>query len=158
MNNLIYNDYMQSPLGLLWIQASDEGLKRIEFVECATEEVVFNTHTKQAKKQLAEFFAGKRKVFDLKLAATGTDFQQRVWRQLLTVPFGQTATYQDIAIALDKPKAVRAVGAANGKNPIAIVVPCHRIIGANGKLTGYAGGLQRKASLLGLENPQSSFL
>ena len=100
------------------------------------------------RKQIDGYFAGRRTVFDLPLDLRGTDFQRRVWKQLLTVPFGQTATYPDIALALGNPQAVRAVGAANGQNPVSVIVPCHRIIASNGKLTGYGGGLWRKEWLL----------
>jgi methylated-DNA-[protein]-cysteine S-methyltransferase len=101
---------------------------------------------------LSEYFAQKRKHFQLPLAAKGTNFQQGVWAALCNIEYGQTASYLDIATNVGNPKACRAVGAANGKNPIAIVVPCHRIIGSNGTLTGYAGGMNRKSYLLALEN------
>jgi len=101
--------------------------------------------------QVAEYFAGRRTAFDLPLAPRGTSFQQDVWRALLSIPYGHTASYSDVARTVGRPAAVRAVGAANGRNPIAIVVPCHRVIGADGTLTGYAGGLRRKQALLALE-------
>ena len=101
--------------------------------------------------QLTEYFAGQRQVFDLPLDLRGTPFQQRVWQAVLVVPYGETRTYGQIAVAIGKPAAARAVGAANGRNPISIVVPCHRVIGASGSLTGYAGGLERKRLLLELE-------
>ena len=104
-----------------------------------------------ARAQLAEYFAGKRRDFELPLAPVGSDFQQRVWRALLRVGYGRTSTYGTLARTLTQPTAARAVGAAVGRNPIAIVVPCHRIIGADGSLTGYAGGLDRKTRLLALE-------
>jgi methylated-DNA-[protein]-cysteine S-methyltransferase len=108
-----------------------------------------------AIEQLDEYFGGERTEFDLPLAPVGTPFQCRVWEQLRAIPYGQTRTYQQLAAAIDggRTTAVRAVGAANGRNPISIVVPCHRVIGADGSLTGYAGGLDRKAFLLALENP-----
>mgnify|MGYP000147377367 CR=1 FL=1 len=102
--------------------------------------------------QLNEYFEGERKQFNLKLNPKGTDFQKKVWQELVRIPYGETCTYGDIANAIDSPKAMRAVGLANGKNPLTIVVPCHRVIGANGKLTGYAHGTQRKAGLLTLES------
>ena len=107
----------------------------------------------RAARQLAEYFAGTRRTFDLPLAFTarGTPFQQKVWRALLTIPFGETRSYGEIAAQIGSPRAVRAVGAANGRNPISIVAPCHRVVGANGKLTGFAGGLENKAYLLALE-------
>jgi methylated-DNA-[protein]-cysteine S-methyltransferase len=98
--------------------------------------------------QLAEYFAGKRLTFDLPLAAVGTEFQQVVWRALTTIPFGETWTYGALATAIDRPTATRAVGAANGKNPLSIIVPCHRVIGSSGELTGYAGGMAAKKWLL----------
>jgi methylated-DNA-[protein]-cysteine S-methyltransferase len=105
----------------------------------------------QLRQELTEYFAGKRKSFDVKLAPDGTDFQRAAWIALTKIPFGQTRTYGEQAAAINKPKAVRAIGAANGRNPIGIVVPCHRVIGANGTLTGYAGGLHNKEFLLKLE-------
>ncbi|MBY3060332.1 methylated-DNA--[protein]-cysteine S-methyltransferase [Rhizobium leguminosarum] len=104
-----------------------------------------------AERQLAEYFAGTRKSFDLPLDFSGTPFQKQVWSELLTIPFGQTRTYGEIAIAIGKPRAFRAVGAANGKNPISIIAPCHRVIGKDGSLTGFAGGLAAKECLLGIE-------
>lgn len=105
----------------------------------------------EAKRQLADYFAGTRTGFDLPLAAEGTPFQQRVWDELLRIPYGVTVSYGEIARRIGDPGASRAVGLANGRNPISIVVPCHRVIGANGKLTGYGGGLPRKQTLLAHE-------
>lgn len=105
----------------------------------------------RARTQLAEYFAGERRTFDLPLAPSGTDFQLQVWEALTTIPFGATAGYGELAEWIDRPSAARAVGAANGKNPISIIVPCHRVIGANGSLTGYAWGEDRKRTLLDLE-------
>lgn len=105
--------------------------------------------------QVAAYFEGQRRSFDLPLAPHGTPFQRRVWDALLAVPYGRTASYADIARTIGQPAAVRAVGAANGRNPIAIVIPCHRVIGADGTLTGYAGGLARKRALLALEAQQA---
>ncbi|WP_331691455.1 methylated-DNA--[protein]-cysteine S-methyltransferase [Pseudomonas sp. ZY71] len=102
-------------------------------------------------RQLEEYFSGTRDCFDLELDFTGTDFQKKVWAALLTIPFGETRTYSQIAEQIGNPSAVRAVGAANGRNPISIVAPCHRVIGASGKLTGFAGGLEAKERLLTLE-------
>ena len=104
-----------------------------------------------ARRQLTEYFAGERTSFDLPLRATGAPFQLRVWGKLASIPYGETVSYGEIARELGHPTASRAVGAANGRNPIAIVVPCHRVIGANGSLTGYAGGLDQKRALLDLE-------
>lgn len=105
----------------------------------------------QLRQELGEYFAGKRKSFNVKLAPEGTEFQRAAWKALTKIPFGQTRSYGEQAAAIGNPKAVRAIGAANGRNPIAIVVPCHRVIGANGTLTGYAGGLDKKEFLLKLE-------
>ena len=105
----------------------------------------------EAQRQLQEYFAGTRNQFNLELDFTGTDFQKQVWQALLTIPFGETRSYSQIAQQIGNPKAVRAVGAANGRNPISIIAPCHRVIGASGALTGFAGGLQAKQYLLALE-------
>ena len=105
--------------------------------------------------QLDEYFAGKLFEFDIELDLHGTDFQQRVWKTLLTIPYGQTRTYGEIAEQIGTPSAARAVGLANGRNPISIIVPCHRVIGANGQLVGYGGGLQRKHALLELEQSRA---
>ena len=105
----------------------------------------------QTKQQLSEYFAGKRKRFSVKLNPAGTVFQQHVWQTLQTIPFGETTSYGDIATAIGNPKAARAIGMANNRNPIPIIIPCHRIIGRNGSLTGYAGGLPLKQALLTLE-------
>jgi methylated-DNA-[protein]-cysteine S-methyltransferase len=104
-----------------------------------------------AERQLAEYFAGHRKTFDLMLDFVGTDFQKKVWAALLTIPYGETRTYGQIARQIGSPNAMRAVGAANGRNPISIVAPCHRVIGSTGELTGFAGGVERKEHLLQLE-------
>ncbi|KEY97354.1 cysteine methyltransferase, partial [Sphingomonas sp. BHC-A] len=101
--------------------------------------------------QLGEYFSGQREAFDLPLHFSGTDFQKSVWAALLTIPFGETCSYADIARQIGKPSACRAVGAANGRNPISIIAPCHRVVGADGALTGFAGGLKAKRYLLGLE-------
>ncbi len=110
---------------------------------------------KETERQLLEYFAGQRRRFELELDFAGTDFQIRVWQALLTIPFGETRSYRDIAIQIGQPTAVRAVGAANGRNPISIIAPCHRVIGSSGSLTGFAGGLAAKQLLLSLEGQQS---
>lgn len=107
---------------------------------------------KQAVKELNEYFAGKRTKFDVPLNPTGTEFQKAVWNELTRIPYGETISYQELAIRINKPKAVRAVGAANGKNPLWMIVPCHRVIGKNGTMTGYAGGISLKKKLLLLES------
>jgi methylated-DNA-[protein]-cysteine S-methyltransferase len=106
----------------------------------------------ETERQLNDYFAGKLRQFSLQLDFAGTEFQKKVWAALLSIPFGETRTYRQIAEQIGNPKAVRAVGAANGKNPISIVAPCHRVIGASGELTGFAGGLEVKAHLLGIES------
>jgi len=106
----------------------------------------------ETERQLTEYFAGQRDRFELELEFTGTDFQKQVWRALLTIPFGETRSYSQIAQQIGNPSAVRAVGAANGRNPISIIAPCHRVIGASGGLTGFAGGLEAKQYLLALED------
>ena len=148
---------MPSPLGAVTIQDNEQGLLGIWFETCTTKPYDLGERDdqhivlSQTVTQLEEYFAGLRNEFDLPLAATGTDFQTQVWYALTTIPYGETWSYQDLANAIGNPKAVRAVGLANGKNPISIVVPCHRVIGKSGKLTGYAGGVERKQRLLALE-------
>lgn len=139
-----------SPLGNLKITAGDQGISGIAY----TEEAVCSTDVpllKKAEVQLKEYFEGRRKKFDLPLDLKGTEFQKRVWQALLEIPWGETRSYSDIAAAAGNAKAVRAAGMANHVNPVVIVVPCHRVIGKNGSLTGYGGGLERKQFLLNLE-------
>lgn len=145
-----YRDHISSPLGLVEICASEKGVTSLYFVDSANP-VRANEITDSAVMQLQQYFKRERTEFDLELDASGTEFQQTVWQELTRIKYGETCAYQDIANALNNPKAVRAVGAANGRNPISIIVPCHRVIGANGALTGYAGGVDRKAWLLKLE-------
>lgn len=155
---------MKSPVGELKLVASDKGLVAILWENDKPHRVRLspasedNNHPVllEAERQLNDYFAGKRKSFSLKLDAHGTEFQKKVWAALLTIPFGETRSYADIAKQIESPKAVRAVGAANGKNPLSIVAPCHRVIGSTGKLTGFAGGLEVKARLLALESQQAS--
>lgn len=141
---------IHTPCGLLQVSASLHGISAITFVKDAVPDNP-SALTQQACEQLTAYFTGALTRFDLPLDAAGTAFQQAVWQQLTTIKYGHTASYLYIANAIGNPKAVRAVGMANGRNPLSIVVPCHRIIGSNGKLTGYAGGLERKAQLLKLE-------
>nr|CAA6825906.1 MAG: Methylated-DNA--protein-cysteine methyltransferase (EC [uncultured Thiotrichaceae bacterium] len=146
---LMYIDYLNSPIGLVEIEASEQGINRVDFVDTETQSINTNSHTDMCRQQLEEYFTSTRRTFDLTLdQQRGTDFQRSVWERLLEIPYGEQRAYRDIAEALNNPKAVRAVGAANGRNPIAIIVPCHRVIGSNGTLTGYASGLERKAWLL----------
>lgn len=139
--------HMATPLGNLWIAESDAGIAEVGFREGISPGQKSDLLTR-ARRQLDAYFEGRLTCFDLPLAPQGTAFQQSVWRALCAIDYGITASYSQIAHAIHKPKAVRAVGAANGRNPLAIIVPCHRIIGANGNLTGYNGGLERKQWLL----------
>jgi methylated-DNA-[protein]-cysteine S-methyltransferase len=133
------------------VVASERGLRQVTFDAVEPGEDWIDDPDLPAAVQLREYFAGTRRSFDVALDAAGTPFQRAVWDALLTVPYGRTTTYGEVAARLGRPTASRAVGAANGQNPIAIIVPCHRVIGASGALTGYAGGLDRKRLLLGLE-------
>nr|WP_238928454.1 methylated-DNA--[protein]-cysteine S-methyltransferase [Vibrio sp. S17_S38] len=159
---------MPSPFGEVTIQACEKGLLGVwfatyttkptdlgEYIESERLSEQVSEHGKlvlaRALSQLKKYFNGELSSFDLPLAAVGTEFQQKVWQALTTIPYGETWSYQDLANAIDNPKAVRAVGLANGKNPISIIVPCHRVIGKNGKLTGYAGGIECKKGLLDAE-------
>lgn len=143
-----YYAYYKSPIGLLEIVSTEDSVLSIMFVE--KEEMITEKPDvlKEACRQLGEYFNGKRKSFDFNILLSGTTFQKKVWKELTKIPCGDVVTYKKISEKIDKEKAVRAVGNANGKNIISIVVPCHRVIGSNGKLTGYAGGLWRKEWLL----------
>jgi methylated-DNA-[protein]-cysteine S-methyltransferase len=145
--------YWQSPMGLIEIQASDEGLRAVSFVDNRVCEEASNIHNQLTINQLQEYFDGKRKDFNLIYDLEGTDFQKRVWLELLKIPFGKTKSYMDMAVALGDPKVIRAAASANGANKIGIIIPCHRVIGSDGSLTGYAGGLDKKKWLLEFENP-----
>lgn len=153
----MYYCEFDSPLGVITVQASDTGIKGIWFETYTTKPEMLGKHSdshpvlSETREQLTEYLAGTRTKFDLPLDADGTEFQKQVWQELTKIPFGETRSYKDIAQAINKPKAVRAVGAANGKNPISVVVPCHRVVGSNRALTGYAGGIDRKQKLLELE-------
>lgn len=150
--------YYRSPIGVLEITGSREGVSSVSFVDDAIDSSEIPVSLGDCVSQLDEYFGGRRKEFSLKLDLQGTEFQKRVWRDLLRIPFGQTVSYLDIAIAVGTRESTRAVGRANGQNPIAIVVPCHRVIGSDGSLTGYGGGLWRKRWLLNFESsaPQAS--
>jgi methylated-DNA-[protein]-cysteine S-methyltransferase len=152
---------MQSPVGELKLVASDKGLAgvlwendkswRVPHLKSAVEDKAHPVLW-EAERQLNEYFAGTRKEFTLPLEFTGTDFNKKVWEALLTIPYGETRTYGQIAQQIGEPDTARAVGVANAKNPLSIVAPCHRVMGAKGKLTGFAGGLEAKAYLLNLES------
>lgn len=136
----------QALVAVVWENEQPKCLDSKQLLLCADHPILLAT-----QKQLSEYFAGQRQHFDLPLTFEGTDFQQKVWQALLSIPFAETRSYRDIAAQIGNVKAVRAVGAANGKNPISIIAPCHRVIGANGQLVGFAGGLNNKHILLQLE-------
>lgn len=147
-----YIGYYKSPIGVLEVICDKEYVLECNFVHKEGEVGQVNLILENAITQLDEYFNGKRKEFDLKVTLHGTEFQKNVWNGLLNIPYGTTASYKDIAVSINNEKAVRAVGNANNKNKIAIIVPCHRVIGKNGALTGYAGGLDKKQWLLKHEN------
>ena len=152
----LHSAYYNSELGWIKITASENGIRKLEFEESGmANKKIANPYLKECLKELGEYFEGKRKNFTVKLDWEGTNFQKRVWTYLLTIPFGKTTSYMNIAKALGDEKSVRAVGTANGQNNIAIIIPCHRVIGSNGSLTGYAGGIWRKDWLLKHENEYS---
>jgi len=154
---------IDSPVGPLGLVASEAGLAAILWKDDDPQRVPLANVVRsdndpillEAERQLAQYFAGERTEFSLPLDFAGTDFQRRVWQALLTIPYGETRTYAEIAQQIGSPAAVRAVGAANGRNPISIIAPCHRVIGSSGELRGFAGGLETKAWLLGLEGRQA---
>ena len=152
--------WTESPVGRLLLVADEGGLRELLFERGRTAPAIDaswknNDHLlREAIRQLRAFFAGERQHFDLELNPQGTGFQQRVWRALQEIPFGETISYRELARRLGNPAASRAVGLANGSNPIAIIIPCHRVIGSNGTLTGYGGGLENKRWLLDFERSQ----
>jgi methylated-DNA-[protein]-cysteine S-methyltransferase len=155
-----FSKTIASPVGRLKLVASDVGLAAILWENDNPRRVPLNIVAQdpahpvlvETEKQLGEYFAGQRQAFCVPLDFAGTEFQNQVWQALLAIPFGETRSYGEIARQIGKPAAVRAVGAANGRNPISIIAPCHRVIGSTGKLTGFAGGLEAKAHLLALED------
>lgn len=153
---VVWMKTIDSPVGPLRIAVDEEGrLVELSFVREGRPPSVGSprllAHCDRVAEQLREYFAGRRRDFDLELAPRGTAFQVIVWNELRKIPFGDTISYAELARRIGKPSAMRAVGAANGANPIAVIVPCHRVIGANGSLTGYGGGIERKQWLLALE-------
>ncbi len=142
-----YQDTLPTPIGPLTVRANEQGVTSIYFDD-PIDHINANAHTDLAIKELSAYFAGTLTHFTVPLAPSGTAFQKTVWHSLCQIKFGESASYGELAKQLGKPTAMRAVGSANGKNPISIIVPCHRVIGQSGKLTGYAGGLSRKAWLL----------
>jgi methylated-DNA-[protein]-cysteine S-methyltransferase len=152
-----YYDYADSPLGRILLVADDRGLVRISF-QAGSAAIRPDPGWRrrdeplaEARRQLRAYFAGELRAFDLPLAPRGTPFQQAVWRAVRAIPYGATASYADVARRIGRPAATRAVGAANGANPLPIVIPCHRVVGARGRLTGYAGGIHLKDALLARE-------
>jgi len=151
---------IDSPVGKLKLVASDKGLAGVLWERENTRPVPLSEAVEdkqhpvlvETERQLGEYFAGKRKTFSIALDLRGTQFQKDVWEALLAIPFGETRSYGQLAKQLGNPRATRAVGAANGRNPVSIIVPCHRVIGSSGKLTGFGGGLETKAHLLSLED------
>jgi methylated-DNA-[protein]-cysteine S-methyltransferase len=161
---MMYYCYFDTPIGELLLAGEDNALSMIGFPKGAMRrdpepDWIYNEQPfENACRQLAEYFAGERKDFDLPLSLAGTEFQVEVLEALQTIPYGETTSYGAIAKQIGRPKAVRAVGAANGRNPIPIIVPCHRVIGTSGDLTGFGGGLDTKAELLRLEAENSNKL
>ncbi len=158
MMNRSYDDYVDTPIGILKLSFNEKfELVSAIFPEDEITLPVANglgsVKIQRVKKQFEEYFNGTRKTFDIPLSPEGTEFQKKVWTELLNIPYGETTTYQQMANKLGDPKVIRAAASANGKNPISIVIPCHRVIGSDGSLTGYAGGLHRKKWLLELESP-----
>ncbi len=153
-----FEDYVNTPIGTLMLSFNTEfELTSAIFTDTEITLPASNglgiEEIQNIKKQFEEYFEGNRTNFNIKLSPEGADFQKRVWNELLNIPFGKTVSYQQMANKLGDPKVIRAAASANGKNPISIVIPCHRVIGSNGSLTGYAGGLHRKKWLLELESP-----
>ncbi|MDF7671235.1 methylated-DNA--[protein]-cysteine S-methyltransferase [Orbaceae bacterium ESL0721] len=169
--DLIHIKQLDTPIGVMYAGATDRGLSFLEFIDSPKFDLelkhllkyatlidtdgldndnlpIINRHLIQTEKELKEYFSGERRQFSIALDTKGTFFQQKVWNALMTIPYGKTRSYKDQAVDIDHPKAVRAVANANGMNLISIIIPCHRVIGSNGKLTGYAGGLWRKEWLL----------
>jgi len=170
MSKILVHTKVETPVGEMEILATDRGICLLEF-DARKEleaEILFlkkefeaelqvgeNQHTLELKRQLKEYFENKRTIFSVPTVLSGTDFQKRVWTELKTIPFGETRSYKEQTDKLGDPKAIRAVAKANGSNKIAILIPCHRVIGSDGKLTGYAGGIERKRFLLNLERQQN---
>jgi methylated-DNA-[protein]-cysteine S-methyltransferase len=159
----MYYCYLDTPIGELLLAGDDDALCLVGFPEGSMRKdpepdwIYKEKPFEAARQQLAEYFAGERREFDLPLKLSGTEFQMSVLRALQQIPYGETTSYSDIAERIGRPKAVRAVGAANGRNPVPIIVPCHRVIGSHGDLTGFGGGLDTKEALLRLEAEHSQF-
>jgi methylated-DNA-[protein]-cysteine S-methyltransferase len=143
-----YYGYLESPIGWVEIVGTKESILKLKFVEEPCRKQFTSPCLDLALEQVSEYFRGDRCIFNLPLVMGGTDFQRNVWEHVMRIPYGHTTTYQKIADSMGRPRTTRAVGAANGKNPLTILVPCHRVIGSNGNLTGYGGGMWRKKWLL----------
>jgi len=162
MTRTVWFTEIESPAGPLRLVADAEGLRRLDFLASPrarprpADWVRDPSALAETVGQLQDYFGGRRRDFTMALAPEGTDFQRGVWRQLCHIPYGETISYAELAARVGNPKASRAVGLANGQNPIAIIIPCHRVIGASGKLTGYGGGLPLKEKLLALERGQGT--
>ncbi len=153
MMSELFTGYYRSPIGVLEITGSANGVSSILFVDDDVEDDLAAPPVLQdCVSQLDEYFTGRRKEFSLTLDLQGTEFQKRVWRELQKIPFGKTVSYLDVAMSVVTRESVRAVGRANGQNPVPIIIPCHRVIGSDGSLTGYGGGLWRKRWLLNFES------
>jgi methylated-DNA-[protein]-cysteine S-methyltransferase len=160
MNTTVYFDRVPSPLGPLLLATDGvaltgawfDGQRHLPSVEAHWQQRKDQPILRRAAEELADYFAGRRVAFELALAPSGTTFQRDVWAAIATVPYGETIAYRDLAARVRRPDSVRAAGAATGRNPLSIFIPCHRIVGADGALTGYAGGLDRKRALLALEH------
>lgn len=149
MNNIFF---YETEIGIIGIRENNKSITDIFFSKVDTNDNIEETDLiKECFKQLKEYFEGNRMKFDLPLDARGTEFQKKVWNELLNIPYGETKSYKDIAVAIGNEKACRAIGMANNKNPIPIIIPCHRVIGSNGKLVGYADGVNVKEKLLNIE-------
>jgi methylated-DNA-[protein]-cysteine S-methyltransferase len=151
----MFRSILQSPMGDILIEANETVITKVGFIDDESASVNENEWTLLAKQQLKEYFEGTRNRFELPIAYQGTVFQNQVWQALTTIPYGETRSYQDMAIQINNPKAIRAIGGANNCNEIAIIIPCHRVIGKNGTLVGYEGGLEKKAWLLEHESKWS---
>lgn len=151
---MINYDYLETSLGLMEIICEDESLVGLKLVSEKIHRECENKTSKKVKSQIKEYLNGRRKTFNIPIKLTGTDFQKKVYEETLKIPYGSTKTYGEIANSIGNPKSMRVVGMALGKNPIWIIIPCHRVIGKNNKLTGFAGGIYKKLSLLKLENPE----
>lgn len=148
----LYYGYYKSPIGNLRIVVDENSLVALDFNEDEKKQSDEHSYIKEVKSQLDEYFKGKRELFDLNIKINGTDFQNKVWNELTKIPYGETISYKELATRIGNDKACRAVGNANNKNKISIVIPCHRVVGSNKKLVGYAGGLEKKEWLINHEN------